>query len=101
MAVNYIKINTSRLNSDLQQIESLIQSMNRELTNMENCLQNMNTMWEGKSKEAFEIACKHDLNNVKEVMKVLQDILKYEENAKNKYEDCERKVMELVDSIQI
>ena len=45
MAVNHIKINTSRLNSDLQQIESLIQSMNRELTNMENCLQHMNTMW--------------------------------------------------------
>lgn len=101
MRANHIKINISRLDSDSKQIEGLIKSMENELNNMESSVNRLNKMWEGKSKEMFTSCFHQEMETAREVMKVLRDIQKFERTAKKRYENCERKAIELVNSIRI
>lgn len=101
MAVEHIKINTNRLHQDTQKVEGYIQKMKKELTNMQNSVNAMNSMWEGSSKKVFVKAFENDMQIAQEIIATLQVIQKYEANAKKEYEACERKVADLVASIRV
>lgn len=101
MAVNYIKVSTNRLNVDAQQIESLIGSMKKEMGNMKNSVKQLNSMWEGVSKKAFVQAFNDDMTALASVIDSLSAIRNFETETKNKYENCEKQVAQLVDSIRV
>lgn len=101
MSCNQIKISTNRLNSDAQQLAGLIQSMKKELNNMNNSVAQLNAMWDGPSKKAFVKAFENDKRALEDVIESLNSIQKYEMHAKTKYEQCENQVADLVSGIRI
>jgi WXG100 family type VII secretion target len=99
--MNELKVSTTRLNSDADQIYSLIQSMEKELKNMKNSVNQMNQMWEGVTKKAFVTAFESDQQAAADVIKELKSFQKYEVEAKNKYEQCEKQITELLKEIRV
>lgn len=101
MAGTHIKINTKRLNSDAQNIRACIKSIEKELSNMKNSVKEMNGMWEGESKKAFVKTFDADIKMAESFIKILEDVYEFEIKSKKKYEDCEKKVAIIVDSIRV
>lgn len=99
--MNEIKVSTIRLGNDAAQINSLIQTMERELNNMKTSVQQMNAMWEGVTKKAFETAFQDDMRAADGVLKELKNLHNYEVQAKNKYEQCENQIEEIIQTIRI
>ena len=98
---DHIKINTSSLNRDAGQVNSCIQKMKSEMTKMKSSVSELDGMWDGPGSEAFKKAFQDDVNGMETLFKNLEEIYKYEVNAKNEYESCENKVYQLVSSIRI
>jgi chromosome segregation ATPase len=83
-----IRINTDRLRSDAAEIKNHIQEVKRELEN----LKGMN---ESEVRDVFPIEI------LEEAIQSLEAMNAYEINAVEKYDDCERKVGDLVNQIKV
>lgn len=101
MADRKFQISTSRLGKDANQIQNLLTSMDRSITNMQTSVGQMNRMWEGLSKQAFVTAFSDDMRAVQDVLKELKFLNGYEIEAKNDYENCERQVSDLILNMRI
>lgn len=99
--MNELKVSTNRLNSDANQISSLIKAMEKELSNMKTSVNQMNQMWEGMTKEAFVKAFHDDQTAAEDVIKELKALQSFEVEAKNKYEQCEKQITALINAIRI
>lgn len=98
---NKIKINTIRLNSDANEIASRITSLTQEMNALKQSVNQMNSMWTGEAKNAFVAAFNNDMKALETMIKDIESIHTYETNAKTKYENCERQVEQLVNSIRV
>lgn len=98
---NHIKINTTSLGRDSDQVNSCIQKMKSEMAKMKSSASELDGMWDGPGSEAFKKAFQEDVKGMEILFKNLEEVYKYEVNAKKEYENCESKVYQLVSSIQI
>lgn len=101
MANKKFKISTNRLGRDSEQIIRLIQNMEKEINNMQTSVGQMNTMWEGVSKQAFVQAFTDDMRAASDVLKELKALYNYEVQAKNSYEHCENQVGGLIANMRV
>ena len=95
-----IKINTTRLNTDATEIAARIASLKKEMAAMKDSVNQMNNMWTGQAKNAFVKAFNDDMNALNTMIGNIESIHRFETNAKTKYENCERQVEQLVNSIK-
>lgn len=98
--MNRIKMNTGRLNQDMQNMAGLLRGMQGELNNLRQSAAQLDSMWDGPSSEAFKKAFQDDMGALAEVLDNLKSIENYGENARGKYEFCERNVDGIVSAIQ-
>lgn len=98
---NELKINTSRLGSDADQVRHHISNMEKQINAMKSGINQLNSMWEGPAKKAFVQAFEDDRVAAVEIIKELKSLNSFENQAKSKYEKCENQVSSLVDSIRI
>ena len=92
MEYKKIKISTVRLGNDAEQVNRLIQSMEKEL---------IVTMWEGDAKNSFVSVFQDDMVIAKELMKMLKALQISETRAKTEYEKCEYQIGEIINSIRV
>ena len=97
---NKIKINTTRLNTDANEIASRITSLKKEMEAMKQSVNQLNNMWTGEAKNAFVNAFNDDMNALTTLINNINSIHTFESNAKTKYENCEKQVQELVNSMK-
>lgn len=98
--MNRIKMNTARLNQDMENMAGLLRGMKGELENLRQSAAQLDSMWDGPSSEAFKMAFQDDMGALAEVLDNLASIQAYGENARGKYESCERSVDNIVSAIQ-
>lgn len=98
---NDIKINTTRLGSDADQIGNHISNMEKQINSMKSSIDQLMSTWEGSAKSAFYQAFEDDRVAAMEIIKELKSLHSLECQAKTKYENCESQVSSLVDSIKI
>lgn len=96
-----IKVNTSRLKTDASDIQEHIRSIKKEILDLKNHRTALDAMWDGESSEAFKASFTADISALEEIVKSLDSMNKYELNAREKYDECESKVGELVNQIKI
>ena len=97
---NKIKINTTRLNMDANEVAARIASLRKEMDAMKTSVDQLNKMWTGEAKAAFTAAFNDDINALNTIISSIDSIHKYETNAKTKYENCEKQVEQLVSGIK-
>ena len=96
-----IRDNTHALNNDANSVQKCIERMKKNKDNISNAVLTLDGMWDGPSSEAFKAAVQNDLNDLQTIIDQLQKICQYEVTAKNKYNDCENRVGEIVRSIRV
>lgn len=99
--MNELRVSTVRLGNDADQIKSLIQIMERELNKMKDSVQQLNGMWDGITKKAFETAFQDDMRTAESVIRELKYLHNYEVQAKNKYEQCENQIENIIQTIRV
>lgn len=98
---DHIKMNTTRFKYDIETINSLIQLIQQEKEKMDSNVKQLEGMWEGGAKAAFDQAYRNDIEALQRRIDSLKIIHEFQSNAKAKYEICERQVEQLVDSIKV
>lgn len=101
MGTGEIRVTTNRLENDAEKLASLISSMETQLENMKASINQLNQMWEGNAKTAFMTAFEDDRRAAEGVLKELKSLQNYEAQAKTKYENCEKQIENLVNSIRV
>ena len=101
MAINEIKVNTATLKNDADQIGQKIAAMEKQLESMHTSITQLNSMWEGPTKTAFAAVFENDRKAALQVIKELKSLNSYENMAKDKYNQCEKKIEEIVASIRV
>lgn len=101
MAINEIKVNTGRLKTDADQVGECIKAMEKQLENLAATIADLNKMWEGPTKMVFTSVVENDRKAALAVVKELKSVHDYEMMAKNRYNECEKKIEDIIASIRV
>ena len=96
-----IKVNTSRLDSDLKEFGDHIKAIQKAIADLRDHNRVLDGMWEGPASETFKQNFEADIKALEEVVKTLDGINRFEDNARTKYNNCENKVADLVNQIHV
>lgn len=96
-----IKVNTNRLDTDLKEFGDNIKAIQKAITDLRNHNRALDAMWDGQASEAFKQNFEADIKAMEEMVKTLEGINRYEDNARTKYNNCENKVGDLVNQIHV
>ena len=96
-----IKVNTSRLKTDASDIRGHIKSIKKEIQDLKSHRAALDAMWDGESSEAFKAAFSADIKALEEIVKSIESLNGYEDNARQKYDECENRVGDLVNQIKV
>lgn len=101
VAADLIKVHTEKLNEDSIKIASYLRDLKEQEELLANNIMNLNNMWEGEAYQAFKEAVDTDLAGLMTLIENLENVYKYEINAKTEYESCEKQVAGLISEITI
>lgn len=101
MAITYIEVDTSKLNSDISEQKSEITQARNRLKTLKSELDALNAMWKGSANLAFQNAVTQDYSKMQNMLTTLEKLASCMENAKKEYNSCEQSVKSTVNSIRI
>ena len=96
-----IKVNTNRLEADLNSIGDDIKAIKNLVVALRDHNRALDGMWDGGANDTFKINFEAHIKALEEAVKTLDSINRFEDNAKNKYNQCEQKVGDLVNQIHV
>lgn len=99
MAISKIKVNTQKLKNTADSVQEELNNIKKKLKEMQGDVATLNGMWEGDANEEFNKSFEDDIEDLEIICKNIQELIDYEVRAKNKYNNCEQKVSELINSI--
>ena len=95
-----IRVDTGQLKRDADSVGNLIRTMERQITDIQAEISQMNTMWTGTAKNSFVKAVADDIKAAREVLAELKSLQSFESQARTKYDQCEQEVSALVDALK-
>lgn len=101
MAIDKIKVNTSKLKNTTNNIEDALKDIKNKMKAMEADVKALNSMWTGDAYDAFNQAFHDDITDLGQICENIQSVIDYETKAKTEYDNCEQKVSDLVDKITV
>ena len=96
-----LKVDVAKLTTDSTQIEKSIQSMKKQLQMLQKQSSILDSMWDGPTSESFKKEFITDMKTFNTIINNLQKINHYEALAKRKYDTCEKRIGQIVDSIKV
>ena len=101
MAVNEIAINTVTLSRDIEQLQNLLNQLEKDRRKLAQEIQELNSMWQGPSNQAFNTQFKTDCTSFENLCKTIREMIQAMEHARTEYELCVNKVNGLVGALRI
>lgn len=101
MSVSYLKINTAALQSDANELNSLLQQVRSNLDNMYTSVNTLDGMWDGKANNAFNAQFADDHTRFSEICTAIEKLISDMQEAANKYNNCENEIYSTISSINI
>lgn len=100
MNINRIKINTGLLKNDAQAIAGAVGVVRGLITDLEECFNVLDSMWDGDANEAFKKEYNSDIEALRIVVKNIEVFNRFEFSAREKYDSCEQSVDSLIESMR-
>lgn len=97
----WIKVNTNRLRNDASDVKAHIQGIRNRITDLRAHAMALDAMWDGPSSDTFKMAFMNDIDGLDMIMASLDSMNEYEDLARQKYDECEGKVSDLVNQIHV
>ena len=101
MAVNEIAINTVTLSRDIEQLQNVLNQLEKDRRKLAQEIQELNSMWQGPSNQAFNTQFKTDCTSFENLCKTIREMIQAMEHARTEYELCDNKVNGLVGALRI
>lgn len=101
MSIEYIKVETSRLRQDKQNISSNLKNIRADMKNIYAEVKELDAMWDGNANESFNRQFQNDYSTICEILDEMDQFAEKMTYAYNKYEKCESEIKELVNLIKI
>ncbi len=96
-----IRVNSKRLGTDSQKILDDIKRIKKNIEVLNTKVTELDSMWDGESSEAFKLSFHQDIARLGEEVKSLEELYRYENNAKSKYESADRKISDIVAKVRV
>ena len=96
-----IAINTATLSRDIEQLKTLLNQLEKDRKKLTQEIQELNTMWQGPSNQAFNTQFKMDCTSFENLCKTIREMIQAMEHAKSEYDKCDNKVNGLVAALRI
>lgn len=101
MAANKIKVNTGSLDQTRKELQAKLDKIKKDIEQISNDMNILNSSWEGDSHEAFQQRVVEDIQFLLGACDSIQGIIGYESNAVTEYNKCEQQVADLIAQIRI
>lgn len=98
---DYIEVDTQALNRDRQTIQSELDKVRTEISQLKEKMANLGTMWEGPAHDAFMAQFNADYEFIQGFGNELGTYIETMEYAQREYEKCENAVEQAIASIRI
>ena len=96
-----IKVNTNRLRNDASDVKTHIQAIRNRIVDLRAHAAALDAMWDGPSSDTFKMAFLSDIEALETIMASLDSMHEYEDLARQKYDECENKVADLVNQVHV
>ena len=101
LAVKEIAVDTAILSRDIGRLESLLTRLESGRRKMTQEIQELNTMWQGPSNQAFNIQFQTDCGCLENMCKTIREMIQAMEQAKTEYDLCDNKVKEMIVALRV
>ena len=96
-----IAIDTSALATDIQDLQSQLDIIKKDMDKMFDAMNTLDIMWDGPANDAFRAQFSQDHTDMGELCETIQKIINCMTYAKDEYNACERDVNGIVASIKV
>ena len=101
MAITYVEIDTSMLQTDIKELKENIVRVERSLEGLKTELNELNTYWQGKANMAFRAQVSKDYVLMEEMLQEMHKLAECMVHAGSEYAKCENEVLNTVNNIRI
>lgn len=101
MAITYVEIDTSILQTDVKELEENIARAEKSLEGLKTELNELNTYWQGKANMAFRAQVSKDYSLMEEMLQEMHKLAECMTHAGDEYVKCENEVLNTVKNIRI
>ncbi|MBR1472542.1 MAG: hypothetical protein IJ600_12995 [Lachnospiraceae bacterium] len=96
-----IAINTTTLQSDIDKLNQALEQVRKSIDEAYTATFELDKMWDGPANIAFQTAFRKDQNDMEEICKVVESMIRSMSLSKTEYEKCEADVNTIIESIKI
>lgn len=95
------EIDTDALGRDIGELRIQLQSLKKELADLNTGMEALNSTWEGAAKEAYLLQYHSDQQNMEQLCKTLESFIKTLDYAKSQYMNSNNQARQAVLQIQV
>lgn len=89
--MSFIQVTSTELKSKAEELLGLNSKFQSEIENLMSCQSNLNTMWEGEAKDAFDSAFMRDKGNMDSFKSAMDQYIQALQVIAARYEEAEKK----------
>lgn len=99
--MSIIETDTSYMKRDVEDISTYISNLKNAANQLEALLKTLPSSWEGVAADEYETSLLNNLESLKNLITLLEELNHGTDSARSKYETCENSVSEIIASITI
>lgn len=99
--IDKIKCNMTTLASDAEEVRTNIGIMEENLSEIIQCKERLDNGWDGEASGVFLMVLEQEIQQMQAVIQRLKDLARYEETAKDTYNDGEKNISGIISEVSI
>ena len=101
MSINKIATDTNMMQNDIRELEELIKIIERASLNIKQDIDELNTMWNGRTKATFSKQLEDDYIRLQQVCVCISGSMESIKLAEKEYAKCEEHINEVIKNVNI
>lgn len=96
-----LSVETDMVKTDTDNMDENIKKIKKAGDDIKSNIISLNSMWEGEAKDAFVQQCDSDIKELYSIINDMEIFIKKWRDAKQKYDECEVRVGDLINAIKV
>ncbi len=96
-----IEIDTDDLRRDTRTLRDYTTRLQSEYKNMFRALEELNAMWEGTARAAFNVEFQKDMETFNQMIRTMNELNQALDHAAQEYDTCDANVQQAINSIRV
>ena len=101
MAITNLKVNTNRMDSDVQKLNGGLNQTRAHLQNIHDAMDRLHAMWEGAARDAKKQRFDTAYQNMTALCDLVQKMIDQMDQDRKEYDSCENQVMDAVNALNV